>query len=383
MPDRPFVPPARPTFPVDDRAAIAKLVEESLATGSLTLGPNTERLEEAFAARHQSPHAVAVSSGTAALEIALRALAAPDGSADGLAGRSVIVPANTFFATAAAVIHAGGVPRFADIDPATFTLSPATVEPVLDDGCAGIVIVHIGGFVSPHTAALADRCRARGMFLLEDAAHAHGATFAGRPAGSIGDAGAFSFYPTKVITSGEGGIVTTADEALRDDARIYRDQGKAGFLGGDHVRLGYAWRMSELHAAVGLVQLARLDEFIAVRRRVARLYDEALTEIPGITPVPAPEASEPNYYKYLAVLDGGIDRAAVKKRLREEHAVGLSGEVYAGPLHRQPIFAGLPAGPLPVSEDLCARHVCLPIHNDMADAEAEQVIAGLGAVLPG
>ena len=382
MPDRPFVPPARPTFPVDDRAAIAKLVEESLATGSLTLGPNTERLEEAFAARHQIAHAVATSSGTAALEIALRALGAPGGRG-GLGGRAVVVPANTFFATAAAVMHAGGVPRFADIDPATFTLSPATVEAVLDETCAGIVIVHIGGFVSPDTAALADLCRARGLFLLEDAAHAHGASFAGRPAGSIGDAGAFSFYPTKVITSGEGGIVTTADEAFRDEARIYRDQGKAGFLGGDHVRLGYAWRMSELHAAVGVTQLARLDEFVAVRRRIARLYDEALAGIGGITPVLAPEGSEPNYYKYLAVLDAGIDRAGLKKVLREEHGVGMSGEVYASPLHRQPVFADLPAGPLPVSEDLCARHVCLPIHNDMADSEAEQVIEGLRAELPG
>src|SRR5205085_1387194 len=324
-----------------------------------------------------------VSSSTAALEIALRALAAPGGNGGGLAGRTVIVPANTFYATAGAVVHAGGVPRFADIDPATFALSPATVEPLLDDTCAGVVIVHIGGFVSPDTAALADLCRARGMFLLEDAAHAHGATFAGRPAGSIGDAGAFSFYPTKVITSGEGGIVTTADEAFRDEARIYRDQGKAGFLGGDHVRLGYAWRMSELHAAVGLTQLARLDEFIAVRRRVARLYDEALAGIPGMTPVLAPEGSEPNYYKYLAVLEEGIDRGALKKRLREEYAVGLSGEVYAGPLHRQPIVAGLPAGPLPVPEGLCPRPGCLPIHNDMADSEAEQVISGLRAVLAG
>jgi len=298
----------------------------------------------------------------------------------------VVVPANTFFSTAAAVVHAGGVPRFADIDPATFTLSPATVEPVLDElgqRCAGVVIVHIGGFVSPDTAALADLCRARGLFLLEDAAHAHGATFAGRAAGSIGDAGAFSFYPTKVITSGEGGMITTADEKLRDEARIYRDQGKAGFLGGDHVRLGYAWRMSELHAAVGLVQLARLDEFIAVRRRVARLYDEALQTLPGIAPVLAPEGSEPNYYKYLAVLDEGIDRVGLKKALREQHGIGMSGEVYAGPLHRQPIFADVPAGPLPVSEDLCARHVCLPIHNDMADAEAEQVLDGLRAVLSG
>jgi len=397
---KPFVPPARPTFPVDDRAAIAKLIEESLATGSLTLGPNTERLEEAFAARHQVAHAVAVSSGTAALEVALRALAGPrpggagvspamsgvtgpGSGTEGLAGRTVVVPANTFYATAGAVIHAGGVPRFADIDPATFTLSPATVEPVLDDNCAGVVIVHIGGFVSPDTAALAELCRARGIWLLEDAAHAHGASVDGRAAGSIGDAGAFSFYPTKVITSGEGGVITTADEVLRDEARVYRDQGKAGFLGGDHVRLGYAWRMSELHAAVGAVQLARLDEFIAVRRRIARLYDEALPTIPGITPVLAPQGSEPNYYKYLAVLDEGIDRANLKKALREEHGVGMSGEVYASPLHHQPIFADVVAGPLPVSEDLCARHVCLPIHNDMADSEAEQVIAGLAAVLGG
>jgi dTDP-4-amino-4,6-dideoxygalactose transaminase len=379
----PFVPPARPTFPADDRAAIAKLVEESLATGSLTLGPNTERLEESFAARHLVPHAVAVSSGTAALEVALRCLGDPGGTAAGLGGRTVIVPANTFFATAAAVVHAGGVPRLADIDPATFALSPATVEPLLDETCAGVVIVHIGGFVSPDTAAVGDLCRARGLWLLEDAAHAHGARFAGRAAGSIGDAGAFSFYPTKVITSGEGGMITTADEMVRDEARIYRDQGKAGFLGGDHVRMGYAWRMSELHAAVGLVQVARLDEFIAVRRRIARLYDEALPALPGITPVLAPEGSEPNYYKYLAVLDEGIDRAALKKRLREEYAVGMSGEVYARPLHRETVFAGLASGSMPVSEDLCARHVCLPIHNDMADSEAEQVIAGLAAVLAG
>ena len=381
MTDKPFVPPARPTFPADDRAAIAKMIEESLGSGSLTLGPNTERLEESFAARHDVPHAVAVSSGTAALEIALRSLASPGGEGPGLDGRTVIVPANTFFATAAAVIHAGGVPRFADIDPMTFALSPATVEPLLDDTCAGVVIVHIGGFVSPDTAVLADLCRVRGLWLLEDAAHAHGASFAGRAAGSIGDAGAFSFYPTKVITSGEGGVITTADGTLAGEARIYRDQGKAGFLGGDHVRLGYAWRMSELHAAVGLTQLARLDEFVAVRRRIAGLYDRALADLPGITPVLAPEGSAPNYYKYLAVLDGGIDRAALKQAMREQHRVGMSGEVYASPLHRQPVFAGIAAGALPVSEDLCARHVCLPIHNDMTDPEAEQVIDGLRAVL--
>jgi perosamine synthetase len=379
-PSNTFVPPTRPTFPSDDRAAITKLIEESLVSGSLALGPNTERLEESFATRHQVPHAVAVSSGSAALEIALRTLADRDGTGRDLAGRTVVVPANTFFATAAAVIRAGGVPRFADIDPLTFALSPATVEPVLDDGCAGVVIVHVAGFVSPDTTVLADLCGAGGLWLLEDAAGAHGASFAGRPAGSIGDAGAFSFSPTKIITSAEGGMVTTAAERCRDEARLYRDQGRAG-AGADHARLGSAWRMSELHAAVGLVQLARLDEFIEVRRRIARLYDEALEAVPGITPVLAPEGSQPNYDRYLAVLDEGIDRDAVRRRLREEHDVGLPAEVYARPLHRQPVFAGVGAGPLPVTDDLSARHVCLPVHNDMTDAEAEQVIDGLRSVL--
>jgi perosamine synthetase len=162
---------------------------------------------------------------------------------------------------------------------------------------------------------------------------------------------------------------------------IYRDQGKAGFLGGDHVRLGYAWRMSELHAAVGIIQLRRLDEFIKIRREVADQYDEALTRIDGITPLIPPPGSESNYYKYIAMLDPGIDRQDAKTTLREEHGVSLSGEVYASPLHRQPVFADLHDGTLPVAEDVCSRHVCLPIHSDMTRDEAAHVVASLRAVL--
>ena len=172
-------------------------------------------------------------------------------------------------------------------------------------------------------------------------------------------------------------MITTADERIGDEARIYRDQGKAGFLGGDHVRLGYAWRMSELHAAVGLVQLARLDEFIAVRRRIAHLYDAGTGRDPGHHAGAGPRGREPNYYKYLAVLDDGIDRAALKKALRERARVG---DVRRGLRHPAPPPADLrrpPRRPLPVSEDVCARHVCLPVHNDMTDAEAEQVVDGL------
>jgi perosamine synthetase len=369
------VPAARLVFSDEDRAAVLAMIDETLRTGSLTLGPYTRELEDAFRARHEAPHAVAVSSGTSALEIILRAL--------GVEGREVIVPANTFFATAAAVLHAGGTPRFADVAPDTMALSARTVEAALGENTAGVILVHIGGLISPEVEPIRALCERRGLFLVEDAAHAHGSSLDGRPAGSFGIAAAFSFYPTKVMTTGEGGMIVTGDERIRDDAHIYRDQGKAGFLGGDHVRLGYAWRMSELHAAVGIVQLRRLDEFIKIRREVADQYDEGLAGIEGIAPLVSSPGSETNYYKYIAMLEPGIDRQTVKQALKEEHGVSLSGEVYASPLHDQRVFAGLHEGGLPVAEDVCRRHVCLPIHSDMTRDEAALVIASVRAILAG
>lgn len=367
------VPPARLVFSDEDRAAILAFVDEALRSGSLTLGPRTLELEEAFAARHDVAHAVAVSSGTAALEIALRIL--------GVEGGEVIVPANTFFATAAAVMHAGGTPRFADVSADTLALSAETTVAAITGDTVGAVLVHIGGLVSPEVEAIRALCDERGIFLLEDAAHGHGASYADRPAGTFGAAGCFSFYPTKVITSGEGGIIVTDDERMRDEARIYRDQGKAGFVGGAHVRLGAAWRMSELHAAVGLVHLRRLDEFVAVRRRVAARYDEGLRDSEAISPLIPPPQCGHAYYKYPALLAPGIDRDALKKRLAEEHGVGMSGEVYARPLHLEPVFQSVLHGPLPVAEDVCARHVCLPVHSDMTDDEADIVLEALATVV--
>jgi perosamine synthetase len=370
------VPPARPVFPAEDRARVAELVDRALTTGNLTLGPCTLAFESAVAATVGLPFAVAVASGTAALEIVLRSL--------DVEGKEVIVPTNTFFATAAAVLHAGGRVRFADVAADTLALSPETLEAALTPQTVGVVLVHIGGTVTPDVEGIAKLCEQRGLFLVEDAAHAHGATHGGRGAGSFGVAGTFSFYPTKVVTSAEGGMIVTADEGLRDEALLYRDQGKASFVGGDHVRLGYAWRMSELHAAVGLVQWARLEQFLATRRSVAAFYDDALVDMPGITSLPAAR-DEANYYKYVALLDPGIDRVALKHALKQEHGVSLSGEVYAAPLHRQPVFslslAASADGALPVADDVCRRHVCLPVHSDMTEDEATQVIAGLGSQL--
>jgi perosamine synthetase len=243
-----------------------------------------------------------------------------------------------------------------------------------------VIIVHVGGIISPDVVAIRELCDRRGLFLVEDAAHAHGCSLGGRSAGTFGVAGTFSFYPTKVITAGEGGMIVTADDRLREEAVVYRDQGKAGFLGGEHIRLGYAWRMSEVHAAIASVHLRRLEEFIATRASVAKRYDAALLELDRITPVLVSDQAVSNYYKYVALLDRDTDRDAIKAGLREL-GVSPAGEVYATPLHREPVFAHIDTGSLPVAEDVCARQICLPIHSDMTDAEVDYVLDSLAQVL--
>jgi dTDP-4-amino-4,6-dideoxygalactose transaminase len=371
----PRVPAARPVFTTEDRQQIHALIDQSLQAGSLTLGVHTRALEEAFQRRHQVPFAVATASGTSALEIILRAL--------DLGGREVIVPTNTFFATAAAAISAGGAVHLVDIAADTLALSADRLADAIRPSTAAVVLVHIGGFISPEVDAIQKLCDAHDVVLIEDAAHAHGSSYRGRSAGTFGKAAAFSFYPTKLVTTGEGGMIATADERIRDEAVIYRDQGKAGFLGGDHVRMGYAWRMSELHAAVGRVQFDRLDSFISARQQAAAIYDEMIATIDGLEALPLPVGCRPNYYKYIAVLAPGVDRQAVKSALREDYGIALSGEVYSKPLHRQPVFSNTSWGEFPVADDVCARHICLPIHSDMQPDEATYVAESLRAVMAG
>jgi len=241
--------------------------------------------------------------------------------------------------------------------------------------------VHIGGGIVPDIANIADFCRARGLWLVEDAAHAHGASFLGRAAGTFGIASAFSFYPTKVMTTAEGGMIVTDDDRIDAEARIYRDQGKAGFTANIHTRLGYNWRMSEIHAAIGRTQLRRLQDFIAARRKVATIYDEGLAGLPALTPLPEPANACGNYYKYIALLGDGVDRATLKKTLRERHGVGLTGEVYELPCHAQPVFASIAAGEYPGADHACASHVCLPMSARMTADDAAHVVRAVRATL--
>jgi len=369
------IPAARVVIPEDDRRAILARIDEALRSGVLTLGENGRAFEVSFARTVGTRFAVAVQSGTSALEIVLRALDVEE--------RGVVVPTNTFFATAAAVIHAGGRPQFADVERTAMGLSVETVAAAVSSQTVAVIVVHIAGTVSPETPKIAAFCRDRGLVLIEDAAHAHGSSLDGRMAGTFGTAAAFSFYPTKVITAGEGGMIVTDDEAIYQHALQYRDQGKESFLTNLHVRMGYNWRLSELHAAVGLSQLNRLDEFVAERRRVAAAYTKRLAGVDGLQLLVPPDCAQPNFYKYVALLDRDVDRRALKRTLKERFQVSLSGEVYEIPCHHQPVFKQWAEGAFPVAEDVCSRHVCLPIYPGMTETEIEQVVGALRQTLPG
>ncbi len=367
------VPAARIQFLQEDRIWIAERIQEVLSSGQLTLGRYGAEFEQKFAASCGLQHGVAVNSGTSALEIILRAL--------DVHGKDVLVPTNTFFATAAAVVHAGAHPVLVDMDPESFAVRPEDVEKMLTPKTAGMLVVHIGGLISRRMPELVDLAARKGIWLVEDAAHAHGSKLSGTAAGAFGIAGSYSFYPTKVMTCAEGGMIVTGDPRLAEEARIYRDQGKASFTQNAHVRMGYNWRMSEPHAIIGLKHLERLPEMIADRRKIAGLYDEALSRLKNLNALSVPKEEVCNYYKYIAVLREKRDRRELKALLRERFGVSLAGEVYEEPLHKQPVFEAFTSSSLPISEDFCARHICLPIFSGMAEEDAHQVVHALAETI--
>jgi dTDP-4-amino-4,6-dideoxygalactose transaminase len=368
------IPAARVFFPAEDIVNIQQTIGEILKSGRLTLGKCGEEFENRFASRAGVRYGVAVANGTCAIEIGLRII--------GVQGKSVVVPTNTFYATAAAVVHAGGVPSFADCDE-SLCVTADTIEKALRPDTVAVIVVHIGGAIAPDMARIRALCSRRGLALMEDAAHAHGSTLNGAPAGSFSDMATFSFYPTKVMTSAEGGVLVTNDAAIAAKAKGLRDHGKESFTSNIHIDLGYNWRLSEVHAAIGLSQLDRLDEFIAGRRQAAAIFDAGLAGIPGMEKQTLAAENKSNYYKYIAFPPAGVNRLELKSRLRSDYNVSLSGEVYELPLHLQPVFKSLvpPDSAFPVAEDLCRRHICLPVSAVMTREEAEYVIDCLKKVV--
>ncbi|WP_172382735.1 DegT/DnrJ/EryC1/StrS family aminotransferase [Streptomyces sp. MNP-20] len=377
------VPAQRIHFDVADRRAVLDRVDAALATGHLTQGPELARFEE-LSRTWTGAEGVAVASGAAALEIALRVI--------GVANRTVLVPVNTFFATAAAAVRAGAAVRFVDIELDGLGLDPDALRAALDrhPDTAAVLPVHIGGIVPPSLTEVLALCAERGVPVVEDAAHALGATLDGRFAGSFGRFGAFSFFPTKVAVSGEGGLVTCARPAADSGAaaadaeqvRRWRDHGKSAQGSTLHDRPGGNWRMSELHAAVGTVDLERFERTLAARRDLALAYDELLADVPGLRAHAVPTGARSNYYKYLAYPEGPVDRPLLKKRLRERHGVALAGEVYDHLLCDQPYFADTapPAdaeGPYEQARWFARHHIALPLYPTLTRAEQTRVVAAL------
>jgi perosamine synthetase len=353
--------------------AFGRGAADVLRSGMLLLGEQTREFEAAFAAYVGTRFAIALSSGTAALEILLRIR--------GVEGRTVLVPTNTNFATAAAVLRAGGRVRYLDMDPATFAPTLAMVEDALErlagEDVAGLFWVHIGGVISPELPEVVAFCRRHGLFVFEDAAHAHGSTLGGIKAGALADGAAFSFFPTKVMTTGEGGMITTDVPEVDELARSYRNQGKrGGAFGGLHHELGNSFRLTEVGAVLGRIQLAKLPNLLARRRRAFDLITAALDRA-GLAYVSTAHMAAASNYKLIVPLPPGRTAAEVRTAVAADGVI-LGGAVYEIPCHRQPVFAGIDLdAELPNADIWCPRHICPPLTSGMTDEHAERVGATL------
>lgn len=354
------VPVARPLLGEEE----ADAVREVLASGMIASGPKTAAFEERFAAFCGASHAVAVNNGTAALHAAL--LAGGVGPGD-----EVIVPSFSFIATATAVSMCGAVPVFADVDPERFTIDPVSAEALVTGQTKAVIAVHLFGQPCD-VPAIADLCADRRLLFVEDAAQAHGAALDGKRAGSFGDFGCFSFYATKNMTTGEGGMVTTASDEF--DARLRRiiNHGQSEkYL---HTELGYNYRMTDIAAAVGLVQLERLERFNRRRQENAAFYSDHI-RAPGIAvPTTAPGAVHV-YHQYVLRADDGRDRLMTALG---ERGIGTAVH-YPVPIHRQPVYAGRPAC-CPVAERLAATVFSIPVHPGVTDEERAYIADAINEV---
>lgn len=348
---------------------------EVLASGMLSGGEQVAKFEMEFAQFVGMDHAVAVSSGGAALEAILTAL--------GIEDAEVIVPTNTFAATAMAVLRAGGRVRLCDVNPATGVPELEDILAARTDETEGVVLVHLGGAIVPAVERIKEFCDQQGWFLVEDCAHAHGARLQDKAAGSFGIAGAYSFFATKPLTTGEGGMVVTQSKSLAAEIRMLKDYGKAQPWISIHHEVGANWHLSELAAAFGRVQLRHFPEKQLERERLALVYAGGLCGSPLLNPVQASGVA--SWYKFLTVLPNWITR----DQFRDELGAGgvkLSGGVYEIPLHQQPAFQQLRSVTwttygLPGAKEFCARHVCLPLYPGLTIEEQGYVIQAVNQVL--
>ena len=352
-----------------------ELVLEVMRSGRLSLGPTIDRFERAFAARVGAPYAAAVSSGTAGLHLLCVIAGIRPGD-------EVITTPFSFAASANCFVYEGGVPVFADVDARTLNVDPGTVEAAVTSRTKAIVAVDVFGYpceLEP-LRGVADR---HGLALIEDACEALGAEYRGAPLGSHGADAVFAFYPNKQITTGEGGMVTTRSEVRWRLLRSLRNQGR-GDEGGwlDHVHLGFNYRIDDLRAALGLGQLAKLDQILALRSSVAKRYGELLAGLEGVElPCPDDDEHRRSWFVYVVKLPDNDTRERVIAHFERE---GIGYNRYLPSIHLQPYMReryGFGEGMCPVAEDASARTLALPFFTALERDAQERVAEVLAAAL--
>jgi len=347
-----------------------------LRSGQLSLGPRVPAFEQAFAARVGAPFACAVSSGTAGLHLALRAVGVGDGD-------EVVTSPFSFVASANAALYERARPVFADIDPVTLNLDPEAAAAAVTERTRALLPVHIFGYPAdlPAFERIADR---HGLGIVEDACEALGAVHAdGNAVGGRGHPAVFGFYANKQLTTGEGGMVTLGDGALKGQIDCERNQGRAPDMGWlDHDRLGFNYRLSDIACALGLAQLERLDAMLAARGRVAGSYREALAGIEGLgLPCPDSGGERRGWFVFVVQLPHGVDRDATIHALA---ALGIQSKPYLPAIHLMSFYRerfGHHEGEFPVCEEVAARSLALPFFPQMSEEQVARVGEGLRAVL--
>jgi len=364
---------ASPCFPDEDMPEILNSVQEILRSGRLILGRYTHEFEESFRHYVGTEHAVAVNSCTSALQISLRFFGARE--------REVIMPVNNFPGVVTAAISEGVRPILADMDTESFCMDVDDAIKRVTTRTAGMIVVHIAGLVCPEIDRLRTFCKDKGLFLIEDASHAHGADIDGRKTGSLADAACFSFYPTKIITTGTGGMITTSEPELADYARSVRHHGQ----GSDRslfARSGNDWCLGEIQAVLGLQQLRRLDENVAHRNAIVRRYAKGLEGEDWLTIPEYPDNFRHAYYKFPVLLHESLDTRRFREILGRDFRVE-NGTIYDPPCHLQPVFSDLldlHEGHFPNAEAGLARQLCPPIHSTLAFDEVDRAIHAMRSV---
>ncbi|MFE8949722.1 DegT/DnrJ/EryC1/StrS family aminotransferase [Streptomyces sp. NPDC007856] len=356
----------------------ARAASEAVLSGWVAQGPRVAAFEQAFAERVGAEHGVAVSSCTTALHLSLVALGLGPGD-------EVVVPSLSFIATANAVRYVGAEPVFADVDLATGNLTVATVDAVRTARTRAVLAVHQGG-APADVHALRAACADWDLPLVEDAACAIGSSVGGKPVGHGALIAAWSFHPRKLVTTGEGGMITTDDAEWAARLRRLREHGMSASAAERHasnkpvlesyLEVGYNYRMTDVQAAIGLVQLGRLDAMIARRRELAARYDTLLHDVPGLTPVRDPAHGQSNFQSYWVLLDEDFP-VGRDDLLAALAAAGISARRGIMAAHLEPAYADHPRAPLPVTERITHDSLILPLFHTMTEAQQDRVVAAL------